>query len=40
MKKNKKAALKGFIKILLWIIFFVILAAGVSFLIKFLTGGM
>ncbi len=35
--KNKKAALEKFAKILLWIVLFAILVAGVYFLLKFLT---
>ncbi len=35
--KNKKAALKEFVKILLWIVLFAILIAGVYFLLNFLT---
>jgi hypothetical protein len=34
---NKKAALEKFVKILLWIVLFVILIAGVYFLLNFLT---
>jgi hypothetical protein len=40
MRMNKKAAFEIFVKILLWILFFVILIAGISFLIKSLTGGI
>ncbi len=37
MIKNKKAAIEGLVKIMLWIALFVVLAAGVYFLTKFLT---
>ena len=36
--KNKKAAIEGVVKTILWIVFFVILTLGVYYLIKYLTG--
>lgn len=36
-KKNKKATLEEFMKIILWIIVFIILAGGIYYLVKFLT---
>ncbi len=37
-KINKKGAMEEMVKILLWVIFFVALSAGVYFLIKNLIG--
>ena len=37
--KNRKAAIEEVVKIILWIVFFVVLVTGVYFLIKSLTGG-
>jgi len=37
-KMKKRGAIEGFMKIILWIVFFVILSFGVYFLIKSLTG--
>lgn len=36
--KNKKAEIEGMAKVILWIVFFVILMAGIYYLIKRLTG--
>lgn len=34
---NKKAQMDEMLKIILWIVFFIVLAGGVYYLIKFLT---
>jgi len=36
---NKKAFQEDTIKILLWIVFFIIILFAVTYLVKFLTGG-
>lgn len=38
LSKNKKAAIENLVKVVLWIVFFVALSAGVYFLIKSLNG--